>query len=350
MRIGITFILLMFMLPTFSQSGQYILFEERPPFDTVNLAPFKLLYNHVKLSTSKGNPGLEIFNLYFSKFNFQSYGLDGNAFFEAVTDYRKLQNDVLITVTPLTDSLKFNLVKISENDVQHLRVLKSEDILQLGIKELYRTFTADGIQHDKNRGFIKTFRYKLLIKKGNAYYRLDVPVLTEYYLIDKANYLFPVQYHYGEINVMAKGQTRYFDGQDIFDILQEYRSYSPRAQLLLRTYLSKVKTENGLNIYTYWTYPGNDILGIGKFQFIEGVGIINGSFGSYFDKHFIISLENNIYGTLDDFNGPMRLTTQSINGLSLKAYEDKINKARPPGMIMGDLNPYQTKKPPAPCR
>jgi hypothetical protein len=290
--------LLFFSLQGMAQKIQYVVFEEHSIQDTINVAPFNLVYNHVKLADSlKRTSGLDILNLYFSKYNFKAYGLDRKAFVQGATDFKKFENDVLITFTPLTDSLKYKMVKLSNDEVKNLTIVKPEELLQIAIKNLYRCFTTNDIAGDEIPGVIKSTKYKLLIKKGNTFYRVNTQVLTEYYLINRASYLFPSQYHYGEINVGNKDQTRYFSGQDIREILRQVPSgtmndYYPSITIARGIYLSSVELIDNCNVYTYWSYPTyfEGIPGIGRFQFIEGVGIVNGIYGAYLVKNFLTNL------------------------------------------------------------
>ncbi len=327
-------------LNAFGQNKQYIIFEEHAPFDTVNISPFKLLYNHVVISGKNGNgPSLNIFNLYFSKYNFQIGGLDSKAFVKSTADYRKIGNDVLITFIPLTDSLKQKMVRLTSAEVSNLTILKPEEILQSAIKNLYRSFTENSITKDDIPGIIKTMRYKLLIKKGNSYYGIDSDILTEFYLIDRESYLFPYQYHGGEINIAAPGETQYFNGGAISNILKKFPSnnlnnyYSIKA-VSNRTFPDSVEASDIFSVYTYWNNPihSNRLSGIERFQFIEGIGIINGAFGLYFGKHFLMTPEND--DKMKDFNGEFRMTLSTINGVGLKKYGEEIKKRRKPGQII----------------
>jgi len=330
-RLAVIF-LLFCSVPCFAQKGTYIIFEERAAFDTIKFGGMKLLYNHVQLYNNENKPRLEVLNLYFSKDNFKAAEFDGKTFSEAATDYQKLTNDVLITLTPLGDSLQDKLIKVSTKALSNMTIMKPEELLQEAIKNLHSCFSENDMRRDAKPGIIKTLKYKLLIKKGNAYYLVKTPILTEYYLIDKASYLYPSQYHYGEINVQSPGLTSYVSGQDVFEILQQHTSsttnnYYPIRTVSRRTYLSNVQRKDSCNIYTYWTYPGftNDMVGIGKFQFIEGVGIVNGTYGTYLRKNFMVEMENNPSAVFEDFNGSFTLVPGVVNGLELAQYLSKQN-------------------------
>ncbi|MBS1520010.1 MAG: hypothetical protein JST50_03350 [Bacteroidetes bacterium] len=339
-KLVIFFFLLPF-LPVYAQQGITLVFEEKAAFDTVKLQGVKLLYNHVKLYSSQDNPRLDIFNFYFSTNNFKASELNRKGFSEALTNYHKLTNDVLITITPLTDSFNAKLIKVSTTDLSKMVIMKPEELMQEAIRNLHHCFSENDMQHDDKPGVTKTFRYKLLIKRGNSYYAIKAPILTEYYLIDKACYLYPIQYHYGEINTQKPGWTNYVSGQDILDVLRQHTSsvnnnYYPIRAVSRRTYPRNLERKDSCNLYTYWTYPGfpDDMVGIGKLQFIEGVGIVNGTYGTYFNKNFMIDLENNQYGYFEDFNGPFVLKIKSINGLPLEELCKRIYETgNQPGKI-----------------
>ena len=315
-----------------AQTSGYIVFEDRSGIDTVNVGSFKMLNNHVELE--RGNKSFHIFNLYFSKHNFRCYGLDRKAFTEANDDFHRIENDVLITLTPLTDSLERKMTPIATDDVERQHLIKPEDLLQEAIKNLFGSFSRNDIARKGSLPeIIKTTRYKMLIKRGGKYFRINAPILTEYYLIDAANYLFPDQYHYGEINASTPGQTRYVTGEIVDSILHRNssgtaNSYFPVETIARKTYLSSYCAEDGCAIFTYWVYPSrlNGPLGIGRFQFIVGIGIVNGTYGTFFDRNFIMHLENNLVTTVDDYNGPLVMKIKSINGLSLKNVCEKRSK------------------------
>jgi hypothetical protein len=326
-------ILLFFMLffcGRFSAQAQdYIVFEDTGHVDTLSVESFKLLNTHIELSR-EGRP-FHIFNFYFSKQGFRAYGLDRGAFTKAFADYRQIKNDVLVTLTPLTDSLEQKMKRLKADEVKGLHLVDFQCLLQNAIKNLHRSFSRNDIRQDDKPGIIKTTRYKMLIKRHGVYYKVEVPVLTEYYLIDKAGYLFPDGYHYGEINVMSPGQTKYVTGIIVDSILHQNQSgtrngYFPIAAIAERTYLSACSKQDSCNIYTYWTYPVhlNGLLGVGRFQFIEGIGIVNGTYGSFFDKKFIMHLENNFIKSEDDYNGRFVMKLKSINGMPINKVCEKL--------------------------
>jgi|GEM_PF-2481776 len=329
-------LLLLLPLTTIAQE-KYILFEDGHAFDTVKVGSFKLLNNHVTLSLdSESRRAFNILNLYFSKYDFKAHGLDSKAFSLAINDGDRLNNDVLITLTPLTDSLGNKIKKMGS--LKNLEILRPEELLQIAIRNLHRCFTENDVAKDDIPGVIKSLKYRVIIRKRNSYYLVTAPVLTEFYLIDRQSYLFPSQYHYGEINIGDRSQTTYFNGFDIDSILHKTMSgtsndYYPIRTIARKTYISSGGSVDGLNSYTYWSFPTytGGLPGIGRFQFIEGVGIINGTYGNYFDKHFLVTLENN--NLLEDHNGPFRMKVLTINGLDLKQYAERINSSSNKGII-----------------
>jgi hypothetical protein len=184
-----------------AQNANYIVFEDNDRLDTVQEGRFKLLSTHVKLIRgSKAEKRFDIFNLYFSPNSFRAFGLDRKALVKGYSDFRQIENDVLITLTPLTDSLSFKTTKLKSDEINNLHLVQWGDLLQEAVTSLCSSFSVNDISQEYTFKPIKTKGYKMLIKRNNVYYRVDSPVLTEFYLIDVASYLFPDGYHYGEIN------------------------------------------------------------------------------------------------------------------------------------------------------
>ncbi|HTK21555.1 MAG TPA: hypothetical protein VL442_18680 [Mucilaginibacter sp.] len=317
-----------------AQNANYIVFEDNDRLDTVQEGRFKLLSTHVKLIRgSKAEKRFDIFNLYFSPNSFRAFGLDRKALVKGYSDFRQIENDVLITLTPLTDSLSFKTTKLKSDEINNLHLVQWGDLLQEAVTSLCSSFSVNDISQEYTFKPIKTKGYKMLIKRNNVYYRVDSPVLTEFYLIDVASYLFPDGYHYGEINVAEPSLTNYVTGPMIDSILRHNPSgtkngYYPMETISRRTYLSSYNKQDSCNIYTYWAYPVglNGLSGIGRFQFIQGIGIVNGTYSSFFDKNFIIHLENSLITPFDDYNGPFMMKIESVNGMSLKELCQRIYK------------------------
>ncbi|HVS92230.1 MAG TPA: hypothetical protein VHE59_09375 [Mucilaginibacter sp.] len=338
--LSVFFLLSLTFMHSSAQNNDYIVFEELSGIDTLHEGPFKLLNNDVELS--RNGKSFHIFNLYFSKHNFRAYGLDRKAFTKAYDDYKQIENDVLITLTPLTDSLEQKMTRLSTNELAGLHLFKPDNLLQNVIKNLYGAFSKNDIKPDGLSGLVRTTRYKMLIKRNGTYYRVDAPILTEYYVIDKASYLFPDGYHYGEINVASKVATKYVTGNIIDSILHHnpsgtFNSYYPRMTIEDRTYLSACVSTDSCNIYTYWSYPPK---GIGRFQFIEGIGIVNGTYNAFFDKNFIIHVENDLITPDNDYNGPFVMKIKSVNDLPINEVCKKTYRTDNPSGIVKSESGY----------
>ena len=314
-----------------AQTAKYILYDDSGKFDLTNIAGVKLLSTHIILSKDgTEEKWFNIFNLYYTTNNFKPFGLDRQALAKSFDDFHEFKNDVLVTMSPLTDGLEKNQTKLSPADLNKLTILSYADLLQEAIKALYLSFSVNDIKREYSTRPIKTLQYKLLIKRNGDYFRVNCPVLVEFYLIDAESNLFPDGYHYGEINLASEQQTTYVSGTIVDSILHKNpsgtnNSYYPRRFIGRRTYPSARIRKDSCDVYTYWTYPiGLDgVMGIGRFQFIPGIGVINGTYTSYFDKNFITHLENNIIKPSDDYNGPFLMKVKSINGITLKAFEKK---------------------------
>jgi hypothetical protein len=332
----------------YAQKVTYIVFEDRPLFEDVEVAPFKLRYTDVKLQdTARAKKTLHIYNLYYSCNNFNAPGIDKKAFVAGAADYRQFHNDVLVTLTPLTDSLENKLVKISRTDLINAGYLTTEQLLQKVITNLYKEFIKDEISnYGKEGGQLKNMQYKLLIKRGKDYYAFNGPVLTEYYLVNYALYLFPNQYHYSEINTAPVSKIPYFDRKAIAEIEKKFPSTNnnnnfPRELLNGRVYPGRNSVVSSLYYTRYNTYPKryggfsfvwqkNKIFdgaaGVGTFDFSEGTGIINGSFDFYVNHYKSAVEEEN--STISP--GVMHYIPVTLNHVSINDYSKAYQKKHPP--------------------
>ncbi|OCX51838.1 hypothetical protein BEL04_17665 [Mucilaginibacter sp. PPCGB 2223] len=321
------FLLLLFFLThtAIAQEAKYIVFEEKPGGGEMVTKPFKIKTTNIELSSiENSSQRMSIYNFYFSKNRFIPAGLDKEAFRESYNDYKKINNDIVVTMTPLNFSAKSNISKLSSEEVRHLDVMTPEQLLQTAIINLYQCFTEGEISRPNNAtGDIKTEKIKLIIKKSNEYFLVNSPVLTEYYLVDECSYAFPTQYHYGEINTASNLYSQYFTLKDIVNFRLKYGLIDKDSKLLSNKILP-MQIDSIAAIYPvieYNTYPSK---GIGSFYFLTGVGIINGSYDIF------LNAELKMHHDIDILElGKMQFAPLTINGVSFKDYSKLYKKTHP---------------------
>lgn len=276
----IALFLLLSSLSIYAQA-QYVIFEEKPLFDTTLVSPFKLRQTHVELlNKTARHRTLNIYNLYYSKYAFDGGGIDKIGFKKALTDYKSFGNDILILITPLTDSLNNKLIKLQSAEIAKLNIIPNDDLLRTAIKNLYAAFTHGEIAGSQNPYTLTSKKYGLIIKKGNDYYKVNATVQTQMFLIDTEQYLFPNQYHDGEINASLPINTAYFNEKKISQLRKEYDNIDKAGKLFKdRIYPAGIDSVAG--IYPAIKYISYPLYGIGAFYFYQGLGIINGSFDQY---------------------------------------------------------------------
>lgn len=309
-----------------AQTEKYIVFEKTALFNSVSISKFKLRYNHVLLnSKSQDKREFNIFNMYFSKNNFNTAAIDKEAFRLGSLDFTKLNNDILITISPVDTSSKLKLDKLSPTEFKKYAIIDPKDLLQDATTNLYRSFIKDEIANSNNNsGQIKTRKYGLIIKDKKEYYLVkSSSVLTEFYLVDDMSYLFPNQYHFGEISTST--HTKFYTIQDIIDLREKYNSLhlgfnNPLfSDMMIPIGIDTIQVPD-FRAIRYATLPP---IGTGIFQFINGIGIINGSYDSILNKNYQVNHDidlreaGKIFFQLKAINDePVKIVLDSIKALN----------------------------------
>lgn len=349
----ITYLILIIQsVVVYAQKVTYVVFEDRPLFNDYDASPFKLRYTDVCLQSNEDkHKSLHIFNLYYSRNNFEPRSIDKERLKKGVLDYRKFYNDVLITLTPLTDSLDNKLLKLTNKQLKDAEYVMPEQLLQSAISHLYQEIDkVNEFDSANTDGELKTMRYKLLIKRGGYYYAFNGPVLTEFYIVNSSSYLFPNQYHYAEINTAANNETSYFSRKALADLEKSFitkgqdravikeniygRVFPSHTRIVDSLYFIEYNTfqKRSGGVYFAWRkekiYSGAE--GIGTFNFSPGIGIVNGSYDFYFKNY------KNAFEAENDTDlsvGLMRFHPVSINHLAIKDYVKSYKKIHPPKII-----------------
>jgi hypothetical protein len=213
---------------TFShaQVTDHILFKVKDFDKTEDVSSFKLRYTDVTLVNKQANhKNLHVFNLYFSCGKPLGGAFNKSRYSVSTLKYNELSNDLLITITPLTDSLELKMIKLDKNEfTANLAVYTAQQLLDDAVKRLYNEFTRRDISNQNTTpSNLRTMRFKLIVQRGEEYYKYNGPILTEFYLIDHANYLFPSQYHFGEINMIGN-EAPFFTRKDISNLDKKFPS------------------------------------------------------------------------------------------------------------------------------
>lgn len=165
----------------------------------------------------------------------------------------------------------------------------------------------------------KTLKYKLVKKEGETYYVSKVCLTESFNITDLT---FPLISSYGTINVSEpkisiRQMREVFKNQIpneefIMDVRNNNLLRKTDVPYSFRNYLSKEYNVKGNKAYQFWTFDGwwvqdgyNEHRGIDRFLYIQGKGIVGGSYDFYFrfrpktssEKYFTISnnaLWNNI--------------------------------------------------------
>lgn len=217
-------------------------------------------------------------------------------------------------------------VFISENKILLLSVLPDLDEKILPrMNEKGQNWEAIGYEKIKNNFFSKnkiqnmlqewqlnnspenkTLKYKLVKKEGETYYVSKV-CLTEFFNITDLK--FPLISSYGTINISEpkisiKQMQEVFKKQIpnekfIMDVRNNNFLRKTDVPYSFRNYLSKEYNVKGNKAYQFWTFDGwwiqdgyNEHRGIDRFLYIQGKGIVGGSYDFYFRFHPKIVSEN----------------------------------------------------------
>jgi len=306
-----------------SLAQQYILFEKFKGVNKTQLGPDLYLFqNNIELQNR--DTTLSIFNLYFSIDTLKTYGLQLKLLGEAQKDINKLENDILVTLIPLTkpgEKLRFK--KLSRNDIRSLSILSNQDLLSKAVNAL-------SLKLNNNRlSALRSLDYNLIIKEGNDYYSIEQTVYLEFNIIYIARSFLPNEYKDGVLNIAKPPYNKTYTWSDIekFGPLSYQHVWE---QLGNRNYISSIdESYSRKPIFHFWkltrnssnlvdinrkiVYPGFE--GLNNFYFLEKVGIINCNVDVFYSVR-----------KKESHGEPMKMDIAFINSLPPIAFQVAIAK------------------------
>src|SRR5699024_7111671 len=174
-----TILLFLLSIPAFSfaQDSKYILFYADSLHQPMTVGPFQLYFNKAEIqSKTKKDLTLQIYNLYFSSDYFKINITEHSSFHQALSDYTKMKNDLLVTLPPLYDS-NVEKKQIDVTDSVHsgkINFISYSSLLQKAVRNLYRvSFPENNFSNDSlipKYGRTKRLDMKLVVKRKGHYY------------------------------------------------------------------------------------------------------------------------------------------------------------------------------------
>ena len=210
------------------------------------------------------------------KFNFNKYTINSipYGYHQGIDIYNVWINPdefLLLSVFPETESgNKWEKISL---EAFHSKVLSTQQLLR-------------EVDNPKNN-YKLFYPYYMIKKEGNSFYRSKTYCSIEKFRI--VNY--PAIFHISERNIINLGQS--FTSYN--ELKAAYLKLFPNREFPLESfggvryavpkelesiYLSHIEERKGNKIYRFWSFTDNT--GVSRFAFIEGKGIVGGSYDDYF--------------------------------------------------------------------
>lgn len=210
-------------------------------------------------------------------------------------------NNKILLLSVLPDYEKPNHLwqEINVQEIPKNKILSANQVEHLAINDFF---------FDENFYNGKTFRYKI-IKNENGKFFVSHQCLTEAFAI--VEYPHSMVAPYGMLNKMEQ-TTSIEDMRQVFtkqfssmsfplDIRESGMLFIVDSKFVVKNYLSKTYKINNHKAYQFWTMMGwyghdtnNQERGIDRLVYIDGLGIVGGSYDFYFNfrpkfsvKHFV---------------------------------------------------------------
>lgn len=314
-------ILILNILTTMVNAQSYIVFERQIGINNHEFKPgLQLSQNEVTLKTIDTN--LRIFNWYFSPtpaFKWSNLSTNVPITHDSIT------NQVLITAVPLiTPRENLALRKLSLEEYGALTIISKEKLLEHTLKDFYFHFN----QKRHLLPPLQTFEYGLIIKDKQDYYIVMQKVLVSRFIIRGDQWYFPNEFKSGVLN--ANTQIKTYQLKDILAIEKEMRSKKMREKIYNRIFVSAIDRSPEFNdyIFHFWEYRSDDVvsslldipklqefnLGLGSFEFLPNVGIINCTLDAYIKRKI-------------SFNVPSYFKIRSINAVKLSDFQNRYKNS-----------------------
>ncbi|WP_037502439.1 hypothetical protein [Sphingobacterium deserti] len=280
----------------------YLLFDkDKLTGYTKEGVPYRSSY--VDISSSKSMPkNLTIYNYLFKSETGNGVRLDNRTFYKGWKDSQsnlnRFPSDILISITPLTKTY-FKMVDVSKEVKEgSISFDSNTDLLSWAVKDLYfAIYSPLGIFDHKEVVNTKRTDIRLVIKEANRYLLIDDETLTELYYLDNRP-VSPVlknmcsivigSENHGKAETLAKLRNSTGNSWDLY------------GKILKDTTIKMVsKDKKTIRIQRFWTngyvIPFTSQTknrgikkewfvkdGIGDFEFLWGIGVINGNFLDFF--------------------------------------------------------------------
>lgn len=313
--VTIIFLLLTYM-SAYSQESRYVLFDADHLHSPVKTGNFQLYYNQAEIrSKSVADLTLNIYDLYFARHDFKIYPTDQQGFRKALEDYSRMENDILVALTPLYDhDMERQPIDVTDSVRSgKITFIAYPRLLQEAIRNLYRvSFPDDNLCNDSlvpSYGRTKRLDMKLVIKIKERYYHVNNYTLTEFYYISRSPVTFPNELTFGGINLpVSVSYSNYFKPSDISVLIRQFGGRQAavwehfKKEVFGRIYCAGTdsKSIHNIELFDFWT-TGTDITqkfyrlrwpgepfpvrnGSNLFQFVERIGLVNGNYDFFLNK------------------------------------------------------------------
>jgi len=330
MKLNIPFLFfitgLLLFLNEASNAQKYIVFERQKGFNKREFKPgLQLSQNEISLKAADTN--LFIFNWYYTpNIAFRWSSLDPSL----TTVHDGIANRILITAVPLI-APKENLEvrKLSVAEFKTLKIISQETLLTQTLKDFYVHLN----QRKNQMPPLKTIELGLVIKENNHYYMVKHKLLVSQFILRGDNWYFPNEFKNGVLNINPEIKTYQLDEILAFekDMRKKKIPNSYLEKIYNKIYVSSVQKSEEFNNLTFkfWEYLNDDVvssllnipklyefnLGLGSFEFLADVGIINCTLDAYLKKQI-------------SFNQTQFLKIITINSLNLKDFQNLYRNAQ----------------------
>lgn len=322
-----------------AQRAEYVLFDKDILSEKYQGITINRMYADLEPIEDKF-PDITIYNYYFRFVkNSGNYDLYTKRYLEIKNSLGILNEypyDILITITPLSKD-KIGRKNITEAvSTGEITFLPIDSVLTRAKQDIFHAQYAPlGIFERKVEVNLKRTDYELVVKEGGQYFHLESEALTEAYYIDLTVIIEPALMDACRISrsIRFENKESYLKGT-WGPIGAHHKRY--QGKILLDTIVANPFYPK-YHIRRYWTniiylpsatqskIAGMDnkwyaIDGIGDFEFMDGLGIINGNFLDYFynsKKNYYPDKELN-----KTYN--LYFRTRKINGLKPKDYISNI--------------------------
>ncbi len=315
-------IFLLSMIYISANSQEYIVFEEQTGVNNRDLLKGLTLSNNNVELVAEGT-SINLYNWLFSPQAGFSWETLSPSF---STLSKKLLNNLVIVAVPLQTNQK-SYRELSQKVLDSFNIITTDTLLARSLLDLNKHMLGRTAQMPA----LKTIAYGLIIKKNNIYYLVDGPILITQFITTYEPSYFPNDFRNGSLAINPENNI--YDFETIDQIRRELREKNfPQKwleKIVNRIYLAKVDKSTAFKtaVFSFWEYPNDDVessllnlkklhefnLGLGSFQYVDGVGIINATLDTFLKRKILFQQEP-------------YFSIKRINNLSLANFLSDFNK------------------------